>query len=77
MAGCWPTVEQYLETLRFTQDKMGNSFKATPKVGDRCLIYSPDEPRYVWKVTVVQSRVISKDGECWSYIKTNKSPFPS
>ena len=64
--------EQYLETLRFTQDKMGNSFKAVPKVGDRCLIYSPDEPRYVWKVAVVQSKVISKDGECRScVIKTD------
>ena len=66
--------EQYLEKLRFTQDKMGNHFKNTPKVGDICLVYDPEVPRSKWKMAIVQSRVISTDGECRScVIKTENA----
>ena len=60
--------EQYLETLRFTQDKMGNSFKNTPQIGDICLVYEPDMPRHKWKLAIIKNRVISKDGQCRSCV---------
>ena len=60
--------EQYLETLRFTQDKMGNSYKNTPNIGDICLVYDQDEPRHRWKLAVILSRVLSKDGLCRSCV---------
>ena len=69
--------EQYLESLRFTQDKMGNSFKNTPKVGDICLIYDPDVPRHRWKLAIVQSRVISKDGQCRSCVVKSENAVTS
>ena len=60
--------EQYLETLRFTQDKVANRFTTVPQVGDLCIVYDPDEPRIRWKLAIIESKVISKDGLCRSCV---------
>ena len=59
----WKALQtQYLETLKFTKDKMGNNFLAKPKVGQICLIYS-DVPRLKWKIAVITKLIVSQDGE--------------
>ena len=59
----WQALQsQYLETLKFTKDKMGNSFTTRAKVGDVCLIYS-DQPRLKWKLAVIMQLIESKDKE--------------
>ena len=60
----WQALQtQYLESLRFTKDKMGNQFLSKPKVGEICLTYS-DLPRLKWKLAIILQLVYSKDGEC-------------
>ena len=59
----WDALQtQYLESLRFTKDKMGNQFLTRPKVGQICLVYS-DLPRLKWKLAIILQLVQSKDGE--------------
>ena len=59
----WEALQtQYLETLKFTKDKMGNNFVTRAKVGDVCLIYS-DKPRLKWKMAVILQLIESKDGQ--------------
>ena len=55
--------DQYLETLRFTTDRMGNRYKREPKVGDICVIHS-DDPRNKWKMAIIMQRVEGSDGSC-------------
>ena len=60
----WQTFQtQYLETLRFTQDRMANNFQRRPKRGDIIIIHSPD-PRHKWKLGTIEQLIISADGEC-------------
>ena len=60
----WQTFQtQYLETLRFTQEKMANNFQRRPKKGDIIIIHSPD-PRHKWKLGTIEQLIISADGEC-------------
>ena len=60
----WKTFQnQYLETLRFTTDRMGNRHKREPKVGDICIIHS-DDPRNKWKMAIIMQRVEGSDGLC-------------
>ena len=42
---------------------MANKFKKIPKRGDIIIIHSPD-PRYKWKLGVIEQTIISADGEC-------------
>ena len=59
----WEALQnQYLETLKFTQDKMSNRFKTQAKVGDVCLVYS-DQPRLKWKMAVISKLTPSSDGQ--------------
>ena len=59
----WEALQtQYLETLKFTKDKMGNNFVTRAKVGDVCLIYT-DQPRLKWKMAVILQLIESKDGQ--------------
>ena len=59
----WKTLQQqYLESLRFTHDKMSNKFRRQPKVGDVCIIYSED-PRCKWRMAIIMRKIQSQDGE--------------
>ena len=59
----WEALQtQYLETLKFTKDRMGNQFLTKPKVGQVCLVYS-DLPRLKWKLAIILQLVQSKDGD--------------
>ena len=59
----WEALQtQYLQSLKFTSDKMGNNFKTTAKAGDVCLVYS-DQPRLKWKMAVILRIVESSDGQ--------------
>lgn len=59
----WEALQtQYLESLRFTRDKMSNQFLRTPKKNDICLIYAED-PRYRWKLAKILRVITSEDGQ--------------
>ena len=59
----WQALQaQYLETLKFTRDKMGNNFTTRAKVGDVCLIYS-EQPRLKWKMAIIMQLIESEDKE--------------
>ena len=60
----WKALQtQYLQSLKFAEDKMGNQFKTVPKVNDVCLIYDPDIPRLRWKEAVIKALIVSEDKE--------------
>ena len=40
--------DQYLMSLKFSADRIGNKFKRVPKVGDLCIVWHKD-PRRKWK----------------------------
>ena len=60
--------QQYLESIRFTADRVANKFIATPQVGDICIVYEDSEPRFKWKIAQIKSNVMSKDGQVRSCV---------
>ena len=60
----WQALQtQYLETLKFTEDKISNSFKVVPKVNDVCLIYDPEVSRLRWKKKIIKALIVSDDNQ--------------
>ena len=53
--------DQYLFSLRFSADKVGNRFKRIPKVGDLCIVWHKD-PRKKWKKAIIIELLPSTDG---------------
>ena len=59
----WKALQsQYLDTLRFSRDKMRNRFIKVPRVGDIVIIHGSD-PRIKWRMAKIVEVVYSKDGE--------------
>ena len=54
--------DQYISSLRFSSDRVGNKFKRKPKVGDICILWQ-DDPRKKWKKGIILELIKSKDNE--------------
>ena len=64
LACFWESLwDQYLVSLRFSKDKMGNRFKMMPKVGDVCIVWKDKDPRYKWRKAVIKKLMDSSDGQ--------------
>ena len=55
--GLW---SQYLDKLRFSEDKMNNKYSKIPKVGEVCIIWK-DGPRNSWQKGVILELLYSDD----------------
>ena len=53
--------DQYLVSLRFSEDKIGNKYKKIPKIGDVCIVWHKD-PRRKWKKAIITEVIPSADG---------------
>ena len=63
LSSFWITFwDQYLVSLRFSNDKMANKFIMVPKVGDVCIVWCKD-PRRKWRKAVVKELISSQDGQ--------------
>ena len=64
LACFWESLwDQYLVSLRFSKDKMGNRFKMLPKVGDVCIVWKDKDPRHKWRKAVIKELMDSSDGQ--------------
>ena len=53
---------QYLDKLRFTQDKTKNRYSKVPTIGEVCIIWE-DSPRNSWKKGIILELIYSEDGK--------------
>ena len=53
---------QYLDKLRFTQDKTKNKYSKVPTIGEVCIIWE-DSPRNSWKKGIILELIYSEDGK--------------
>ena len=56
-------IDQYLETLRFSQDRTSNRFTKIPAKGDVCIVYNNQYPKHKWQLCLVLETIKSSDGE--------------
>ena len=56
-------IDQYLETLRFAQDRTSNKFIKTPEKGDVCIVYDNQYPKHKWQLCLILETIKSSDGE--------------
>ena len=58
----WMSVwDQYLISLRFSKDKIGNRHVNIPKIGDVCIVWQKD-PRKKWRKAIITDVIFSNDG---------------
>ena len=54
--------DQYISSLRFSSDRVGNKFSREPRVGDICIIWQ-DDPRKKWKKGMILELIPSRDNK--------------